>query len=125
MMAMHVAKMKVPKFIVTTAKIIWRMQMSKMIIATKIMSKVIMVVAMGSMVVVNFIPSFSFLMSMATITSIATRVPSLMNLLDLLQEILERNGYLSKVLTNNGSVCIWCLFQHIVASLPHISNMFK
>jgi hypothetical protein len=65
-----------------------------MIIATKIMSKVIVVVAMGSMVVVNFIPSFSFLMTMATIRSTATRTPSLMNLLYLLQHILERNGYL-------------------------------
>jgi hypothetical protein len=55
-------QMKEAKFTMTMAKVIWRMKMSKMIIATKIMSKVI--------TVVNFIPFFSFLMSMVTITKL-------------------------------------------------------
>jgi hypothetical protein len=52
MMAIHLAQMKVAKFTMTMAKVIWRMKMSKMIIATKIMSKVI--------AVVNFILFFPF-----------------------------------------------------------------
>jgi len=83
MMAMLVARMRVAQFTVTMARIIWRMKMSRVIITTTVMSRVTMAVAVGSLVAVSFIPSSSFVISMATVTSIALRALSFLNLPDL------------------------------------------